>query len=241
MGEGYDAHAHLDHPSVADLDAVLLRSRAAGVTGWCLAASDPARWQHLLATASRIGAQVALGVHPWFAHADPGPALRALDALPTPDAFGEIGLDRLTPGFDDQQPAVARAVLARARAFDRPVVLHCVRAHAELLAMLRHDGLPRRGGLIHAWTADAPALTPFLALGLHISFGPHLLRSGRALRAGVAMPADLLLLESDAPFGASEPARIAEHTRALAAARGDDPTALLERCGANARRLLAVA
>lgn len=240
MPSGYDAHAHLDAVG-PELDRAIAASRAAGVTGWCVAAADPADWGSLRELATRVGAQVALGLHPWFADRDPRPALDALDALPPPDAVGEIGLDRAHPGFAGRQRDALRAQLAWARQRDLPVVLHCVRAHAELLAVLRSDGLSARGGLVHGWTADAPALAPFLALGLHVSFGRHVLVSARALRAACATPLDRLLFESDAPSGGAEPAAIPAFAARVAAARALDAHALLERAGANARALYGVA
>lgn len=229
---------HLGDPVWAgELGAVLARSRAAGVDGWCAVATEPDGFDEVAAVARTVGARLALGLHPWFV--DRMPVRDALDAVERlcPDALGEIGLDRLWPGFEDRQVAVAREQLAHARERGLPVVLHCVRAHAELLAVLREVGVPEAGGLVHGWTADAPALVPFLALGLHVSFGPAVLDSSRALRAAAAVPADRLLLESDGPGGGREPSQIPVLAARIALARGEEPDAVRLRAGASARRL----
>lgn len=205
--------------------------------GWCAVATEPDGFDALSTLAAGVGAHLALGLHPWFV--DRMPVQDALDAIERlrPHAVGEIGLDRLRPGFDDRQPAAASAQLAWARDHGTPIVLHCVRAHGELLALLREVGVPESGGLIHGWTADAPALAPFLALGLHVSFGPHVLRSSRALRAAAAVPAERLLLESDGPGDGREPSQIPALAVRIALARGEDPDVVRLRAGVSARRL----
>ena len=60
--------------------------------------------------------------------------------------------------------------LAVARERDLPVVLHVLRAHASALDILRADGLPRAGGVLHSCSAPADQVREYLKLGLHISF-----------------------------------------------------------------------
>ncbi|MCB9677312.1 MAG: TatD family hydrolase [Alphaproteobacteria bacterium] len=233
---GYDAHTHLDFPGVPD--GAVERARAAGITGWCIAGADPANWARVVDTARATGGHFALGIHPWFAAAcDPEPTLAGLDALATPDAYGEIGLDRGSDGYPDAQRAVARAQLALARERDRPVVLHCVHAHGELLDLLVSDGLPAAGGLLHAFTGAPELARRYQALGLCLSYGPSVRRSERALRSARETRPDRLLLETDAPEGAPEPAALIALADWLAPRCGLDPAGLLAATAANARAL----
>jgi Tat protein secretion system quality control protein TatD with DNase activity len=81
-------------------------------------------------------------------------------------------------------------------------------------------------------------------VGLHVSIGPDVLRSRRALASAVSLPLERLLLESDAPErpipGASvgEPAHIAVVAAAIAEARGLTAAEVLAVSGTNARQLL---
>jgi TatD DNase family protein len=246
-----DAHTHLDLPAFdPDRDAVWARAAAAGVTGAVLCAADPAAWDNVVATAQHLGQPWTLGVHPWWC-ADLTPdahdaLFAALAARPTPHGVGETGLDHgraRTDAARALQDHSLRAHLRLARARDVPVVLHIVRAYEPAARILREEGLPAAGGLVHSWSGDPNLVPAFVALGLHLSFSAGLTRSPRVAEALRRTPADRLLLETDAPDQAltpgtrGEPADLVALAQAAAAIRGESPTALLDRCADNARRL----
>ena len=239
---GYDAHCHLDQ--LSDLAGAVARAQAAGVTGWCLAAADPADWEHLRGVAAQTGGQVALGVHPWWVTEH---WAAQLARLPTSvDAIGETGLDHRC-GVDRRlQRESLRGHLALARDRNLPVVLHCVKAVPELLQVLKRDGVPTRGGLVHAWTGDAQQTQEITALGLHVSVGTDLLRWPSPKLADMvrAIPAHRLLIETDAPErplaqGLGEPADLVLIAEAVAQLRGGTAAVWLAQTGASARALLA--
>ena len=172
----YDAHHH-------DL---------ARVTPGCIATGEPASAAHVLAR--RPWQHVAVGLHPWWCSV---PAdLERLDGLPfdQADAIGEVGLDRLRGDASVQEAATTRQ-LALAHVHDLPVIVHCVRAHDRMHGLLRGW---RGRGMVHGWTGSAEQTVPFLSAGLHVSFGPALLRSAKVQRALRVVPSDRILLESDA-------------------------------------------
>jgi TatD DNase family protein len=220
-----DALCHLDFQALdADRGAVVARARAAGVTGWVVAGTDPATWDRTAATAGASGGVAALGLHPWWAaDVDLGPALDDLAAR-RPAAVGEIGLDRLAPGWDRQIGAL-RGQLAVARALDVPVILHVVRCWPEVKGILARDGLPARGGYVHGWSAPLAAVEEAEALGLLVSIGPGVLRPGRARRAAERVSLRALLIETDSPDqrppgeARGELAHLAVVAAAVAAAR----------------------
>jgi TatD DNase family protein len=202
-------------------------------------------------------------VHPWVvARAGDEEMERMVRALEEmlagarvrPVALGEMGLDRSprlpADGLGRQERAL-RAQLAMARALDLPVVLHVLRAHEAALAVLRSDGLPARGGVVHSFSGSAELARAYLKLGLHLSFaGPITYENARKTReAARAVPAERLLVETDAPDqtprarkpGRNEPAFLAEIVEALAHARGEDPAALARSTADNARRLFGLA
>lgn len=246
-----DAHVHLDLDAFApDRDAVLARAAAAGVRGWVLCAADPARWDRVRDLAEAHGMPWTLGLHPWWEprldDAARDALLARLAATPTPHGVGETGLDHAvarTPEARVRQHETFRTHLALARERDVPVVVHCVRAYGKLLRAVRRDGLPAAGGMVHAWSGPAELVDDAVAVGLHLSFAAPVVRSRRLQQALARVPADRLLLETDAPDqaldagGRGEPADLIRVAAEVAALRQVDRDALLARTAANARRL----
>ncbi|MCA9493258.1 MAG: TatD family hydrolase [Myxococcales bacterium] len=242
-----DAHTHLDDPVYdVDRDAVVARARAAGVTGFAICAAEPARWPVAVRIARRFGAFVFAGVHPWAVArtTDLDAALATLRTLDL-DGIGELGLDRLHASDElawRRQRDVCRAQLALARELDLPVVLHAVRAFPELLAICECDGLPRRGGMVHAWSGPPDQVARAARLGLYVSFGT-LVANERARKARLSVPIvdrERLLVETDCPWGAErgEPADLPGVIAVAAAIRGEDPQTLGDACGRNFREMV---
>lgn len=248
-----DAHTHLDAPAFDDdRPEVVARARAAGVGSFVLCGADPEGWDRTAGIAREVGGWACFGVHPWWAAtlgADAlDPWLAELRRRPM-IALGEIGLDPLRardPEARENQRRALREQLAVARERDLPVVLHCVRAYPELLAVLERDGLPRRGGMLHAWSGPPDQVDRAVALGLHLSFGPLVSNPGarKARQSAVIVPPDRLLVETDCPDGRpvgtarGEPAHLVRVIDALAALRGEEPRRLGDVAAANTRRLL---
>lgn len=250
-----DAHTHLDFDRFdADRDDVVARARAAGVAWWVICGSDHERWDRTEQIARATGGRAVLGVHPWSA-AELGEdglaswlaALRSRGGAAL-DAVGEIGLDALWYRDDrarSAQRAAFRDQLDLARTRRVPVVLHCVRAYPELLAIVERDGPSDGGGMVHAWSGPPDQVDRALRLGLHVSFGPLVLRDrARKARASVArVPDDRLLVETDCPDmrppGAErgEPADLVQVVAEVARLRGQPVDHVGAITAANARRL----
>lgn len=251
MTPGFDAHTHLDLPAFdADRDAVLARARAAGIGGAVIASADPVDWDRVQAVGEAHALPWVLGLHPWWGASMDDAAYstwhEALAARATPWGIGETGLDHLratTPDARARQVESLRFHLALARDRDVPVVLHVVRAYPEALRVIEADGLPRAGGMVHAWSGSADLVKRAVRLGLMLSFGGPLVRSERMQAALRATPDAHLLLESDAPDqpltpGArGEPADVKRIAEVAAELRGVDADDLLAACGARARAL----
>ncbi len=256
-----DTHCHLDGPAFdADREAVIARARAAGVTDVIVPAIGPDGWGALPALcAAAPGVHFGLGIHPQLLPelapegddrrlADLDAALARGDAV----AVGVCGLD--APSVEagapmDRQVAVLRGHLALARTHRLPVVLHCLRAHDALLAVLSEGALPA-GGVLHSWSGSADQVRAFLALGLHFAFaGPvTYARARKPLAAARAVPRDRLLLETDAPDqtpaphrgGRNEPAYLPLIAAGMAAALGVSTTDVDAMTTVNARALFRI-
>lgn len=238
----YDSHCHLDFEALAgDLDAVVERALAAGLRAVLVPGVDAAQWRRsaalcvdgptAAATGARLRVRRAVGFHPGSAGAVSDAELATLDAwLDRGDAaaVGELGWDaRLAQGDFEAQDRLADLQIEQARARRLPVILHVVGAHGHALARLaRHGALPE-GGVVHAYSGSAELVPKYVALGLSISFGPSITRSGtRAAKAARAVPDARLLLETDAPDQRppgrprGEPEDLRQVADAVARARG---------------------
>lgn len=253
-----DTHCHLDVAAFdADRDEVVARATAAGIRGLLVPAIRPRTWPALIALAARhagAGVRCALGIHPQIvpelAEDELAGDLADRLARAVTDAgaiaIGECGLDGGT-GDLDRQEAIFRAHLRAARAVGLPVVIHVLRAHDAAPRILREEGPVT--GVLHSYSGGAELVPVYRDLGLAFSFaGPVSYPNARKpIEAARAVPADLLLAETDAPDqapeghrgGRSEPAFLPAVLAALAAARGEDVAALAASTTANARRVFA--
>ena len=87
-------------------------------------------------------------------------------------ALGEIGLDYhydFSPR-DDQREAFRRQ-LRLAKEAGLPVALHLREAHDEALAIMREEGFPEAGTLLHCFNLDWATLEPWVEEGCYVAFG----------------------------------------------------------------------
>lgn len=217
-----DTHCHLDLDAFADdRAATIARATAAGVTGMLVPAVRPASWDALVelcALHAAAGVRGALGLHPQLVPAEVrGPvdveglaeAIRQAAAdRPGIVAIGECGLDGGT-GSLDLQIAVLRAHVRAARALRLPLVIHVLRAHDAAPRILREERVSEVGGVLHSYSGGADLVGPYAELGLAFSLaGPVTYENARRpVEAARAIPADLLLAETDAPDQSPVPYR----------------------------------
>ncbi len=251
-----DSHAHLDlEDYAADRDAVIARARAAGLERIvCVGLwRGPGTFGDALALASADPAFFAatVGIHPHEAAKVPEADWAAHDRLaadPRIAAVGETGLDfhyDLSPR--DVQEAAFRRSLRTARAVGKPVVVHVREADEACARVLREEGVPAAGGVIHCFTGDAAAARAYLDLGLHVSVaGIVTFKTAGPIRDAVRIvPRDRLLVETDCPFLApiphrgkrNEPAWVAETARKVAEVWGTTPDEVARVTTQNAKRL----
>ncbi|MFT7625934.1 MAG: TatD DNase family protein [Myxococcota bacterium] len=250
-----DAHCHIDFARFdADRAQVLAAARAVGVARFLCAGVRPEDWQRqALVATQHEGVDAFYGIHPHVAAQLPdtqaSAALERLAALPTM-AIGETGLDgsKYVPrGSLERQSAVFRAQLAIARDRNLPVVLHILQAHGASLEILKQDGLPEAGGMVHSYSGSAELIRDYERLGLHVSFSASVTRKGarRVLAAVAAVSSDRLLVETDCPdqlpTGVVGSRNLPEYlplvVQAVASAREETPELIATQTAANARRL----
>jgi len=205
-----DIGSNLTHDSFAqDRDAVIARALEAGVrrqivTGADLASSHQAA---ALAAARPSLLSSTAGVHPHHARSfDASLRAELCELLRRPEvvAVGECGLDyyrNFSP--PEAQRAAFVAQLEIAIAARKPVFLHQRDAHGDFAAILKDFRGGLAGGVAHCFTGGPAELQDYLALDLHIGVTGWVSdeRRGESLRESVPrIPADRLMLETDAPY-----------------------------------------
>lgn len=244
----FDAHAHLQDPRLGEgVAGLMVRAAEAGVRHVVCCGTAPDDWDRVLGLAASHPPLIPmLGLHPWKVAEAPHGWAEQLEVLATrhPVALGECGLDFGQEGERGAQEAALRFQLRLAKRLDRPVALHCVKAHGRLAELLREEGLPAAGGLIHAYSGSAEMARVFQDLGLHLSFAAGIARPGNRKASAVvrAVRPDRLLVESDTPdqgLGGrpSEPAQVGDTLQVLARFRGESVEAVAAQTWANGTRL----
>lgn len=212
-----DTHAHLDDDKFAgDVAEVITRAAAAGLQCVVTIGTDAVTSARNVELAMRFPMlRSAVGIQPnHVADAQPGDwgIILKLVKNPTCVAVGETGLDRYwdRAPFALQEDYFARH-LALARETQKPVVIHCREAEADVVRMLRteFDANGPIAGVMHSFTGDATTAKACLELGLYISFAGMLTyKNAENLRqVATTIPLDRLLVETDSPYLAPVPHR----------------------------------
>ncbi len=223
-----DAHCHLDLIEEPPGE-VLAAARAAGITRVITVGVDlpSSRWSADRADPG-LGVYAAVAVHPnETAAAASSPAHRdevlaeitKLAALPQVRAVGETGLDYYREhAAPEVQRDWFRAHIDIAKQAGKALMIHDREAHDDVLAILEADGPPERV-VFHCFSGDAAMAKRCADAGYVMSFAGNLtFANAPALReAAAAAPADLLLVETDAPFLTPVPHRGKPNTPAMAA------------------------
>ncbi|NJD08084.1 MAG: TatD family deoxyribonuclease [Methylococcaceae bacterium] len=168
--------------------------------------SDSGFTIHCATTAELWGAadaypRLSVGIHPWSIETADTQALLGriteLAARPAVWAIGECGLDKLIATPLQQQEALFRRQIEIAASVDKPLIVHCVRAHEDVLRLLKQTRATVPV-IVHGYNNRPVIGTRLLQQGLLLSFGKALLASDSPARAMLAAcPADRFFLETD--------------------------------------------
>ena len=257
-----DIGCNLTHDSFdVDRDAVLERARAADVVQMIVtgASADGSRAALDLARRHPGELYATAGVHPHRASEftdETESVLRSLSAEDEVVAVGEAGLDY----FRDLSPRDAQR-----EAFQRqlqigidsglPLFLHMRDAHGDFRAILREVRDRLSEVVVHCFTGGREELRDYLDLDCHIGITGWICdeRRGTHMKDFLhEIPADRLLVETDAPYlkprnlrprvktHRNEPCWLPWIVGTLAAVRGEHPGYVAERTTENARRFFRI-
>jgi len=232
-----DSHCHLDFPDfAAELDAVVARARAAGVGRIVTISTRVRRHAQVLLIAEKFAdVFCSIGTHPHNAAEESDVDAKMLVALakhPKIVAIGEAGLDY---HYDNSprgaQLASFRQHIAAARETGLPLVIHSRDCDADMAKILEEEtGKGAFKAVLHCFTGGRDLAFKAIALGHYVSFTGILTfnRSDELRAIAAALPAERVLVETDAPYLApmpyrgqrNEPAYVVETAKVLAEACG---------------------
>ncbi|MEX0962574.1 MAG: TatD family hydrolase [Pseudohongiellaceae bacterium] len=258
-----DIGANLSHESFShDLEAVIASARAAGLAHIIVTGTDKQSNEAALQL-SKENPEIfscSAGFHPHVADSVDEQALdsvRKLVKLEQVVAVGETGLD-FNRNFSsrDSQLRVFEQHLQLAAEIGKPLFLHQRDAHPEFVTLLGRYRDQIVGGVVHCFTDNRKALEDYLALDMYIGITGWICdeRRGIELQKLLSLiPADRLLLETDAPYllprtlsprpktRRNEPKYLLEVLKTVAACSGRSCEQIAQQTSENAVRLFKLA
>jgi len=232
-----DSHCHLDFPDFStELDAVVSRARAVGIGRMVTISTRVKRHAQILAIAERFSEVFcSVGTHPHYSDEEldiDSARLIAIAKHAKVVAIGEAGLDYFRNNSPrDAQEQSFREHIKAARESALPLVIHSRDCDVDMARILREEsGKGAFPAVLHCFTGGRELAFTAIELGHYVSFtGILTFKNSDALREiAAALPADRVMVETDAPYLAplpfrgkrNEPAFVTETAKVLAQTRG---------------------
>ena len=141
------------------------------------------------------GRNISLGTHPWNITNNWQQQFAAIEKAVTElnvIAIGECGLDKLkSPADIELQKEIFRAHALLAEKAEKPLIIHCVKAYDELIAM-HMEIKPQQAWIIHGFRGKPSQAVQLTRAGFYISLGEQFNPD-----SAKTIPADKLFIESD--------------------------------------------
>lgn len=142
----------------------------------------------------------SIGIHPWYIIEDRlerdleiiKSKLSAHNCL----ALGECGLDKRVEIPLELQQKVFEKQLLLAQKYNKPVVIHCVGAFQEVIAIKKQLKITVPM-IIHGFSKNKQIAKELINNGFYISFGKYLLRNPELEAVFLTVPNDRFFLETD--------------------------------------------
>lgn len=145
-------------------------------------------------------ANYSIGIHPWYIAEDSiAEDLEIIESKLKYEnclAIGECGLDKRIEIPMALQQMVFEKQLALAEKFKKPVVIHCVAAFQEVIAIKKKMNISVPI-IIHGFSKNKETAEQLIANGFYLSFGKYLLRNPELELVFKSIPNERLFLETD--------------------------------------------
>ena len=142
----------------------------------------------------------SIGIHPWYI--DENRLESDLEIIKEKLQFneclalGECGLDKRIEIPLDLQISVFKKQLEIVKQTNKPIVLHCVAAYDEVIAIKKEMKM-ENPMIIHGFSKNEKVAQSLLKNGFYLSFGKYLLRNPDLEKVFTFAPENQILLETD--------------------------------------------
>lgn len=261
--EFFDSHCHFDFAVFdSDRENIWRECNAVGIQYVVIPGVAPDQW----GTAANIAQRhkhiyCGVGLHPWWIEKafDSNNFSQHVDSLRYQlikgilqkkcVAIGECGLDSVIETSVELQQQVLDIHLQLAQETSLPLIIHCRKAHNELLLQLKKYDLPA-GGVIHGFSGSYDMAAQYWAMGFRLGIGGTITyeRANKTRQAVKQLPVEAILLETDAPdmplYGKQGerncPANIITIAETLADLRGESLEYIAAQTTRNAQQLFKI-
>ena len=212
-----DTHCHFDfdafHSNRSDIWKKCLQE---GCHALIIPGIHPDQWLSSLTLKQSLkGLHTCAGLHPWWIekhlllkdthtiennkHERFHSTLEDFCSQHSPLAIGECGLDKRISCPLDIQIQVLCTHIDIAIKMNKPIILHCIKAHNEMLGILAR--YPKLYGVIHGYSGSYEQAKQYWNKNIRIGIGGVISypRARKTQQAIKSLPLEALLLETDAP------------------------------------------
>ena len=217
----FDSHAHYDDEQFdIDRDALLSSFKEGGICGCVTCGTNTENSPSAIALAEKYDFMyAAVGLHPLDIEDEENENyigfFRSLSSHKKVVAIGEIGLDyHYDCAPREKQIEVLEKQIILAKELDLPVIIHDRESHEDILNILKKHK-PR--GVVHCFSGSVEMMREVVKLGMYIGLGGAVTFKNAKKPVVVAgeVPADRLLIETDAPYMTPVPFRGKRNTSLL--------------------------
>lgn len=269
--EFFDSHCHFDFVEFdEDRDALWNACQQSGMIGLIIPGTDPTQWQKAeMMSCTYSGIYYSVGLHPWFIKdafntdllknnqeydqeqimsfcKQFRQQLMAAAKKTNCVAIGECGLDAMIEMPMFLQQIMLDVQLQVANELSMPVIIHCRKAHNEMMQSLRAQKI-KAGGIIHAFSGSIDLATQYWSLGFRLGIGGTVTyeRANKTRETVKQLPIEAMVLETDAPDmplsgqqgQRNSPINIPEIAQILANIRGESLANIAQQTTANVKKL----
>ena len=200
-----DSHIHLQDYKTKDAESIVKNAQKFNVNIFVNPSAHPTDWPAITSLAAQYPQIIpAYGIHPWYIEAAAENWAEDLAALlqHNPRAFvGECGIDRLKNQNIEVQLAIFKAHITLAKQYNRPLIIHAVKADCVLEPLLAE--LPERT-VFHSFTGSIEWGQQIQNRGFFIGLNFSILRKKNAAQIIKSLNLSRVLLETDGPYQSGE-------------------------------------
>lgn len=250
-----DSHCHIDFSDFHhDRATALHQAASVGVKQIVVPGITSRYWPRVLSlTGEFCGVKLypALGLHPFFLTEHKKADLKLLDQYlkryqGQVRAVGEIGLDFARKTDKGAQLSYFEAQLDLAEKYQLPVILHVVKAHEQVLDILKDR--PEITGIVHSYSGSEAQAKRYIKQGFLLGVGGVITwpKSDKKRAMFAKLPLESLVLETDSPDmppanikgERNTPEQVATVLEALAAVRSESEDEIAKTTTDNVNQLL---